>query len=74
MSLTAEKHGLVLFVKKFECTTYCPSVSNVRTNRDDMRTSRLRFLRYFRLKLRYAFHTQFQPGVCRLPAARNTTV
>lgn len=37
-------------------------------------TRRLRFLRYFRLRLRYAFQTQFHPGVWRPPAAKKTTV
>jgi hypothetical protein len=38
------------------------------------RTSCLRFLRYFLLRLRYAFQTQFHPGVWLTPVAKKTTV
>ena len=34
----------------------------------------LRFFLYFLLRLRYAFQTQFHPGVCLFPEAKNTTV
>ena len=44
------------------------------STKKERRTKRFRFFRYLRLRLRYAFHTQFHPGVCRPPAAKKTTV
>lgn len=37
-------------------------------------TSFFKFLRYFLLRLRYAFHTQFQDGAWWFPAAKKTKV
>ena len=61
--------------KNVECTMYLGSVRRVQIlGKERDRTKRFKFLRYLRLRLRYAFHTQFQPGVCLPPAAKKTTV
>ena len=67
-------HGLLL-EKNEECTMNCVRCEQVDEREGkEVQTRRFRFLRYFLLRLRYAFHTQFQPGVYLPPVAKNTTV
>ena len=63
-----------LFEKNVEWTMYYDRVQLASKHERLGRTSRFRFLRYFRERLRYAFHTQFHPGVFLPPAAKKTTV